>query len=114
MAGRVDLDAGGVEFQGRDDSSFLFVFDKTKADYNSVENTISMKISVPYYRMELPAGTLEGNLEDIFEGPVSRDGKIWNAYWINRGQLDGAVHVSDELTERYKKEIVFEKREFEN
>ena len=73
-----------------------------------------MKISVPYYRMELPAGTLEGNLEDIFEGPVSRDGKIWNAYWINRGQLDGAVHVSDELTERYKKEIVFEKREFEN
>lgn len=109
MAGRVDLDTGGIHFDGKDGSSFLFVFDRATTKYDNMKNTVGIKIRVPYYRMELPVGTLEGNLEDIFEGIVSADGKFWNAKWINRGELDGGAKVSDELTEKHAREIVFEK-----
>jgi hypothetical protein len=52
---------------------------------------IKVKIIVDYFIMKLPAGELEGRIEDYFEGPVSVDGKTWKANWWNFGWLKGAT-----------------------
>lgn len=114
LAGKVDIDKGGVEFKGRDEAFFMFVFDSARAVYEPNENMVFIRVLVPYYRMELPGGVLEGSLEDVFEGQVSTDGKEWKAFWINKGEVEGAIQVPDELLRENKREIMFRKTDSAN
>lgn len=49
------------------------------AEYKPVERELFVSIEQKEIYMSLPGDSLTGNSLDIFRGPVSEDGKTWNA-----------------------------------
>ena len=92
LAGPVDLREGGVLRQGREESVFAFEFDPAQVEYSPEKKTVSVFINLTSYTMKMPAGTLEGFMEDRFTGPVSKDGKTWKAELRRYEGMKGATH----------------------
>jgi hypothetical protein len=91
VAGPVNVAEGGVNAEGPEDSFYDFVMGPCEARYIPETGMIKVKIIIDYYIMKLPAGELEGRMEDYFEGPVSEDGKTWKANWRSFGWLKDAT-----------------------
>jgi hypothetical protein len=51
------------------------------AEYKPVERELFVSIELKEIYISLPGDALTGNSLDIFKGPVSEDGKTWNAEW---------------------------------
>jgi hypothetical protein len=95
LAGLVNIEEGGSTGTGPDAGSYyVFMMGSCGTRYVPETQTVKVKIIVDRYKMKLPAGELEGRIEDYFEGPVSEDGKIWNVKWWNFGWLKDA-HLPD-------------------
>lgn len=99
LAGPVKIEEGGATGTGPDTGSYyVFLMGPCEAKYMPERQAIRVKIILERYRMKMPAGELEGRVEDYFEGPVSEDGKTWNVKWWSFGWLkDAAVPDINEI-----------------
>lgn len=83
VAGAVKMEEGGVSEEGRDNSSYVFLMGPCQARYIPQSRMLQVKIVVDYFLMQIPAGEIEGRMEDYFEGFVDEDGKMWNTQWFS-------------------------------
>jgi len=51
--------------------------------YAPVGRELMVKISLKDFYVELGENVLEGKSTDIFNGPISQDGKLWQANWTS-------------------------------
>ncbi len=52
-------------------------------DYNPVTRELFVSIQMESIRIKFADERIDGNSLDRFVGPVSADGKVWNADWMN-------------------------------
>jgi hypothetical protein len=110
LAGEVDLEEGAVYLEGREPGTYaVFAMGPCEAEYDANTRELSVKIILEHYAMKLPQGTLEGKSHDYFQGPVSEDGKTWNAGWKNYAWLEGAAPPDANEIEANPVPLVFTK-----
>ena len=89
VAGYVNIEEGGTDANGLEGSYWAFVMGPCEARYIPDTNTIKVKIVVDYFIIKIPAGEIEGRMEDYFEGPLSEDGSAWNSHWQSFSWVKG-------------------------
>lgn len=110
VVGGVNVAEGGVYLEGPDPGTFaICVMGPCEARYRPETRMLKLKIIVDYLMMKLPAGELEGRIEDYFEGPVSEDGKIWKVDWLNYRWIKNVAPPSFDLIEAHPEPLVFTK-----
>ncbi len=72
-----------TEFEMKDGKMSHITAGECIAEYNPSTRQLFVSIELKEIYIALPADALTGNSFDIFKGPVSRDGKTWNAEWTN-------------------------------
>jgi hypothetical protein len=60
-----------------------------EARFSPETRVLRMKIIVDYFIFKLPAGEIEGRIEDYFEGFVSEDGNTWGTRWFEFEWIKG-------------------------
>ncbi len=108
LAGPVDVVEGGA-YAERDDSYYVFVMGPCEANYEPQTGMLKVEIIVDHYTMKIPAGVLEGRIEDYIEGPVSEDGKTWRAKWVSLGWLEGSDPPPIDILKANPTPLVFTK-----
>jgi hypothetical protein len=112
LANRINIEEGGVEGKGQDGGSYyLFHIGACGARYIPETRMVRVKIIVDYYIMKMPAGELEGRIEDYFEGPVSKDGKIWDVKWWDFGWIKDAAPPDVNFVKAHPAPLVFIKQD---
>ncbi len=81
---------GGAYEQGRDGAYSIYVMGPCTARYEQSNNELNVEITIDYFEVVLPIGTVEGKMSDYFRGPISRDGTTWTAAWVSYAELVGA------------------------
>ncbi len=61
----------------------IFEPGKWMVHYTPAGRELIVKISLKNFYVELGKDVLEGKSTDIFTGPVSKDGKVWQVDWTN-------------------------------
>ena len=61
--------------------------------YAPVEREMMVKISLENFYVELGEDVLEGNSTDIFNGPISQDGTLWQVNWTS--YFDYVAHTAE-------------------
>ncbi len=88
MAGPVKLSEGGVYMEGREPNTYaVFEMGPCEAKYYPETDELEVKIVLEHYEVKLLGSTLEGRIESYISGPVSKDGKTWEANLTNLGWL---------------------------
>jgi hypothetical protein len=85
-----DVNEGGLVEQWREDIEAAYMLGPCEALYNPDTRQLSVTINVEYWIITFPDGSLEGSFHDYLNGPVSKDGKTWNASWTSIGEIIGA------------------------
>jgi hypothetical protein len=84
MAGEVDLSEGGAHIEGgAGPVSTEFLLGPCQAEYDPDTREVTIEVIVDYYKIQSLGTALEGSQSDLFKGPVSEDGKTWNAEWLS-------------------------------
>ena len=84
VAGKVDISQGAVEDSNADKGTYyLFHMGPCESKYDPNTQMVRVKIVVDYFIMKFPAGSIEGRMEDYFEGFASEDGKQWDTQWFS-------------------------------
>lgn len=110
LAGPVKIAEGGVQGKGPDEGTYyIFAMGPCEARYIPKTRMIKVKIIVDYYIMKLPAGDLEGRIEDYFEGPVCEDGKTWSVNLWDFSWLKDAATPDINLVKANPEPLVFTK-----
>ena len=91
VVGEVDISQGAVEGNIPDKALITsFIWAPASRDMTPMGGLVRVKIVVDYFIINFPAGTIEGRMEDYFEGFVSEDGNRWDTMWYSFGWLKGA------------------------
>jgi hypothetical protein len=110
VAGPVRLTEGGVHAEGAEEGTYyFFIMGPCEARYTPETRMLKVKIVVDYFEMKLPAGMLEGRIEDYFWGAVSEDGESWKVEWLNYGWVKGATPPPFDVIEAHPIPLVFTK-----
>jgi hypothetical protein len=72
-----------TEYEMQDGSFSHITAGECLAEYNPADRVLFVSIELKDIYISFPGDSLTGNSLDIFRGPVSRDGKTWNAEWTN-------------------------------
>lgn len=94
---RLNISEGGIRLEGPKGEEAIFVLGPCDVKYNADTNVMEVLITVDYFKMELPTGTLEGRIEDKLVGIVDTDSNQWSVKWSNYGWLEGADPPNKEL-----------------
>lgn len=86
----IDVAEGGAFEQGREGAHSIYVLGLCSARYDRSKGELSVEITIDYFEVVLPVGTVEGKMTDYFTGPISEDGTRWTAEWRSYGELVGA------------------------
>lgn len=107
MAGEVDLSEGGAHIEGGSGPvSTEFLLGPCQAKYDPDTREVSIEVIVDYYKIQSLGTALEGSQTDLFRGPVSEDGKRWNAEWLSYLEIKGKELRRDKVKPR---QLVFTK-----
>jgi len=110
VAGKVDVEEGGVYMEGPDEGTFaMFSIGPCETNYDPETRQLRVKTTLERFHMRLPTGDLEGWEEDYFDGPVSEDGKTWDADWRSYSWLDGAAPLDTDLIDSNPEKLIFSK-----
>lgn len=90
VAGALKVEKGGVEANGVDNSYYVFKLGPCEARYSPDTRMLRAKIVIDYFIMKIPAGEIEGRMEDYFEGFVSEDGNRWETQWFSFKWMKGS------------------------
>ncbi|MGA2680112.1 MAG: hypothetical protein ABSF37_12560 [Sedimentisphaerales bacterium] len=92
VAGKVDISQGAVEESNPDNGSYsIFHMGPCESRYYPDARLVRVKIVVDYFIIKIPAGEIEGRMEDYFEGFASEDGNQWNTQWYSFRWIKGAT-----------------------
>jgi hypothetical protein len=72
-----------TEFEMKDGSISHITAGECIAEYNPSTRELFISVEQKEVYILIPDYIVTGNSIDIFRGPVSRDGKTWNAEWTN-------------------------------
>lgn len=115
LAGPVDLAEGGTYLDGQEPNTYaVFTMGPCTAEYDKESNMLKVKMILDYYEMQLPAGKLQGKMEDNFWGRISENGKTWQAKWVNYCWLEGASPPDINEINANPESLVFKKVEIDN
>ena len=90
VAGPIDVVQGIVEANRPDDGSYyIFSMGPCEARFSPETRILRVKIVVDYFIFKLPAGEIEGRMEDYFEGFVSEEGNRWDTRWFSFKWIKG-------------------------
>lgn len=90
---------GGTTEYGPNKEIAMFVLGPCNVEAKGGDK-LSVTVSVDYYKMELPQGTLEGWIKDTLVGTLSEGGKRWDAKWYSYSKMEGAGEPNiKEMTE---------------
>ena len=95
-------------FEMRDGSMSHMTAGDCLAEYKPAKRELMVSIEVKDFYISFPGDALTGNTLDIFRGPVSRDGKTWNAEQITVFDY-GPRFPQAENEPNFPKPIVFRK-----
>ncbi len=90
---------------------------KWMVHYAPADRELTVKISLKNFYMELGEAVLEGKSTDVFTGPISQDGKVWQADWTSFPDYTAHTaeypnfNLSDGTDSGITKSLVFEKVE---
>ncbi len=107
MGMQINVEEGGLYEEGTEGSTGVYVLGPCEADYDPQTRQLKVKIILEHFRMEIPVGVVEGNSKDYFSGPVSEDGKVWRANWLNYGWIEGADRPDPNIIEANPVPLVF-------
>jgi hypothetical protein len=79
---------GGTSGLGPNNEVAMFVLGP--CNVRSKGNNLDLTVSIDYYKMELPQGTLEGWIKDTLMGKLSEDKKTWTVKWYCYSKMEGA------------------------
>jgi hypothetical protein len=114
VGGPINIDEGGVHKDGPEEGTYyMFVMGPVEASYDADTQMVDVKIVVEHYVIQLPTGRLEGHMIDYVSGPISKDGKTWEAERRNHGWLDGADPPPIDLIDANPDKLVFRKLDLE-
>lgn len=118
-AGYIDVEKDGGKYleaaEGLDDSLHAaFIMGDCSATYDSLTSTIEIVISVDYYEMVTPAGTLKGSMEDHFTATLSKDGCILHSEWRSYSWLEGATAPDRKAIDANPQKVEFKKMPLDN
>lgn len=85
-----DVNEGGLVEQWREGIEAAYMLGPCEARYNPDTRELSVTVVIEYYVINFPDGSMEGSFHDYLTGPVSKDGKTWNASWTSIGEIIGA------------------------
>lgn len=54
-----------------------------KVEYITATGELSVEIAIDFFKVQRKDQIVEGSSRDIFVGPVSEDGQLWEAEWIS-------------------------------
>ncbi len=86
---------GGLVEPWRNDAEAIYSLGPCEASYEPKTRQLSVKIVIEHYVIKFINGSMEGSFHDTLVGPVSEDGKIWNASWISTCEITG--HGTDTM-----------------
>jgi hypothetical protein len=113
-AGPVVLAEGGVSGEGPVEGTYYIVLmGPCEARYEPETGMVKVKITIDYSRMQFVDGALEDREKNYIEGPVSQDGKTWQAKWRSYCWLEGASPPDINMIEANPETLVFTKLEFD-
>lgn len=108
VVGEVDLKEDTVYVEGEDPNVYgVFIMGPCEAKYDADTHELQVEIILDYYKMVLEQGEVEGKVHDYIKGPISEDGKIWQALWFNYLWMEGASPPDPSLVEAYPMPLVF-------
>jgi len=82
--GRIRLKPGGVTtVPMREGSKGVFKPGEWMVYYIPDGRDLTVNISLKHFSAELGGGILEGRSKDVFFGPISEDGRVWEAAWTS-------------------------------
>ena len=108
MAGRANLTTEGETHIETDKppTRMEYFLAPCKAKYDPATQEVSIEVVMDYYKIQTRDKVLEGSGADIFRGPLSKDGKTWNAEWLNYLEIEGKKLNRDAVKPRH---LVFTK-----
>lgn len=104
----INVAEGGVHTPLKAGSYAYYALGPCQVDYKSATRELSVKIVLDHFHIELPTGAMEGTMTDWLSGPVSPDGRTWNAAWHNDSRFvvaDSAKSSEIPLTQLTFKKI---------
>jgi hypothetical protein len=104
---------GGAYEEGEQKSSSgqsvnaAYVLGPVDAYYFAPTRDLNVRIDLSYFRMEIPQGTMEGQITDYLMGRISDDHATWNVNWLNYSVLAGAD--LPDTTDNFPTQLIFHK-----
>ncbi|MFA5422465.1 MAG: hypothetical protein WC374_01235 [Phycisphaerae bacterium] len=114
--GHVKLEPGKTTtFPMRIDGTNIYKPGQWIVVYDTVNQELTVQIALDYMYAEVGGGIIEGSSLDIFSGPVSDDGKVWQVNWVGYPQYTAHTEKhpnfslgGDEVPHR-QKSLIFKK-----
>jgi len=108
VAGKVDISQGAVEETNPDNGSYyIFHMGPCESRYDPNTQMVRVKIVIDYFIMKIPAGEIEGRMEDYFEGFVSEDGIRWDTQWYSFKWIKEAAPPNIKLIKAHPEPLIF-------
>jgi hypothetical protein len=87
----------------------MFIMGPCETSFNNKTNEFIVRIVLEEFTMKLPQGEIKGKSDDYFKGPVSKDGRTWNARWFGYSSLEGGSLPDINEINANPVELVFKK-----
>lgn len=109
LSGKVRVDEGGKTIEGPENTFATFVLGPVDLFYDNNTQTLTIKVEMAYYEIQLPYGRLIGRTEDIFSGKVDFENERWAVEWRSFGWLEGADEPNIEEINKNPDFLIFKK-----
>jgi len=88
MAGQVDLTQDGAYIEiDKPPVHIEYLLAPCQAEYDPATNEVSIEVITVYFKIQSLDAAVEGSRTDLFEGPLSENGKTWNADWLSSFEI---------------------------
>jgi hypothetical protein len=110
----IKVEEGLYYAENPDSNNFeIFILGPCDTSYDPNTEVLKVAIILDYYRIEIPAGVVEGSSKDFFEGPVSAKDLVWNVKWRSYGYLEGADPPDVNAINENPQPLIFKKLDME-
>ncbi len=83
-AGQVDLTQDGAYIErDKPPVHIEYFLAPCQAEYDPATNEVSIEVITVYFKIQSLDAAMEGSRTDLFKGPLSENGKTWNADWLS-------------------------------
>jgi len=87
----------------------LFILGPCETSYDSHSRILKVSIILEYFRIEIPAGAVEGYSKDLFEGSVDEKSLTWDVEWRSYSALEGGSSPDVNAITANPEKLIFKK-----